>query len=279
MRRFLASRSWIATASRMLVMFVVLGTAMAMIFENRLIYFPQKDGPYELDYGFPVQYVMFKADDGVSLSGAFCPAENARGSIMWCHGNGGNLSYGLPTAGQFRKLGLSVFLFDYRGYGRSDGSPDGEGIMRDAESAYRYLTEQLHVPSSRLVILGESLGGAPAIRVASRHDCAALIVQSTFTSIRDMAGVRYPYFSWLRFLVRTDFPNLETISTVRAPKLLIHSRTDEVVPFWMGDKLFAQAREPKERWVIDSARHNETFGIPSYWDQIRSLLDRVLPAN
>src|SRR5215469_17387284 len=160
MRLILASLSWIATIFRMLLMFVVLGTAMTMIFENRLIYFPQKDGPYERDYGFPVHYVMFNADDGVSLSGAFCPVEHARGSIMWCHGNGGNLSYGLSTAGEFRKLGLSVFLFDYRGYGRSDGSPDGKGIMRDAESAYRYLTEQLHAPPSRLVILGESLGGA-----------------------------------------------------------------------------------------------------------------------
>ncbi len=279
MKPILTSRSWIVTIFRMLVSFVVIGTATAMIFENRLIYFPQKDGPYDQDYGFPVQYIRFTADDGVSLSGAFCPVEHARGSMMWCHGNGGNLSYGLRTAGEFRKLGLSVFLFDYRGYGKSEGSPDGKGIMRDAESAYRYLTEQLHVPPARLVILGESLGGAPAIRVASRHDCAALIVQSTFTSIRDMAGVRFPYFPWLRFLARTDFPNLDTISRVRAPKLLIHSRTDEVVPFWMGEKLFAKASEPKERWVIDSATHNETFELPGYWDRVRSLLDRVLPAN
>ncbi|MBO0696597.1 MAG: hypothetical protein J2P56_10940, partial [Verrucomicrobia bacterium] len=85
MRRILAARSWIATIFRMLVMFVVLGTAMAMILENRLIYFPQKDGPYEQDYGFPVQYVIFNAADGVSLSGAFCPLEHARGSFMWCH--------------------------------------------------------------------------------------------------------------------------------------------------------------------------------------------------
>src|SRR5215469_3319311 len=164
MRRILTSRSWIATIFRMLVIFVVIGTAMAMIFENRLIYFPRKDGPYDQDYGFPVQYVTFKADDGVSLSGAFCPVEHARGSIMWCHGNGGNLSYGLRTAGDFRKLGLSVFLFDYRGYGKSEGSPHGKRIMGDAGFAYRDTPEHLHVAPGRLVVMGESVAAASEFR-------------------------------------------------------------------------------------------------------------------
>lgn len=272
----LKSSSWAATAGRMLVMFLVLATAAAMIFENQLIYHPSRDDFSGGDHGFPVQFVSFTADDGVRLSGAFCPVEHARGAIMWCHGNGGNLSYGFDVAGQFRKLGVSVFLFDYRGYGKSEGSPNGKGIMLDAEAAYRYVTHDLHVAPTRLVILGESLGGAPAIRLASRHDCAALITQSTFTSIRDMAGVQFPYFPWLRFVVRTNFPNNEDIARVRAPKLLIHSRTDEVVPFWMGEKLYAAAKEPKEMWVINRAAHNETFGLPGYMDRIRMFLDQVL---
>jgi len=148
--------------------------------------------------------------------------------------------------------------------------------MLDAEAAYRYVTTKLNVPASRLVVLGESLGGAPAIRLASRHDCAGLIIQSTFTSIRDMAGVVFPYFPWLRFFVRTDCPNLDEIGRVRAPKLLIHSRTDEVVPFWMAENLFAKAQEPKDLWVIDRAGHNATFGQPDYMDRIRAFLDRVL---
>jgi fermentation-respiration switch protein FrsA (DUF1100 family) len=247
-----------------------------MIFENKLIYHPTKEGFYGGDYGFPIQYVTFAADDGVRLSGAFCPVDQARGTIIWCHGNGGNFSYGYDVAGQFRKLGLSVFLFDYRGYGKSEGRPDSIGVMLDAEAAYRYVTHDLNVLPSHLIILGESLGGAPAIRLASRHDCAALITQSTFTSIRDMAGVQFPYFPWLRFFVRTNFPNAEDIARVRAPKLLIHSRTDEVVPFWMGEKLFERASAPREMWVIDRANHNETFGLPGYSDRIRTFLDRVL---
>jgi uncharacterized protein len=273
---FLKSSSWLARIGRMLLMFFVLGTATLMIFENRLIYHPSRDGVYDGDHGFAVQYVTFTADDGVRLSGAFCPVEHGRGTILWCHGNGGNLSYALDVAGEFRKLGVSVFLFDYRGYGRSEGTPNSVGVMRDAEAAYQYVTHHLNVPPSRLVLLGESLGGAPAIRLASRHDSAALITQSTFTSMRDMAGVRFPYFPWLRFLVRTNFPNADDIGRVRAPKLLIHSRTDEVVPFWMGEKLFAEAAPPKEMWVIDRAAHNETFGLSDYMDRIRALLDRVL---
>jgi fermentation-respiration switch protein FrsA (DUF1100 family) len=247
-----------------------------MSFEHRFIFFPEKGGRYDLDHDFPVQYVTFEAADGIRLHGAFCPVEHACGTILWCHGNTGNLSYGFEVAGNLRKLGVSVFLFDYRGYGKSDGSPNGKGIMLDAEAAYTYVTRELHVTPSRLILLGESLGGAPAIRMASRHECAALIVQSTFTSIRDMAGVRLPYLPWLRFLVRTDFPNLDTIASVRAPKLFIHSRTDQVVPFWMGEKLFAAARAPKEQWIIDQAHHRDTFGLDGYWVRVSNLLNRVL---
>lgn len=247
-----------------------------MRLENRFIFNPAKNSDYKSDPGFPVKYVTFAADDGVRLQGAFCPAEGARGTILWCHGNSGNLSYGFKVADEFRKLGLSTLLFDYRGYGRSEGTPDGKGVMLDAEAAYRYVTRDLNVPPAKLILLGESLGGAPAIRLASRHECAALIVQSTFTSIRDMAGVVVPCFPWIRFLVRTDFPNLDTIPAVRAPKLLIHSRSDEVVPFWMAEKLFAASPEPKELWTIEHAAHAQTFAQPGYWERIRALVDRVL---
>jgi fermentation-respiration switch protein FrsA (DUF1100 family) len=101
-------------------------------------------------------------------------------------------------------------------------------------------------------------------------------MSAPFTSVRDMAGVIVPYFPWVRFLVRTDFPNLETIPQVRVPKLLIHSRSDEVVPFWMGEKLFAASVEPKELWIIEHASHSQTFGQPGYLERIRGLVARVL---
>jgi hypothetical protein len=261
----------------MALMLIILVTVGAMIFENSLIYFPDKDGPYEAKYEFPIHYVTFEASDGVKLHGAYCPVANARGTLMWCHGNAGNLAQRLETICELRRLGVSVFIFDYRGFGRSEGSPNGEGIMLDAEAAYAYVIRELKVPPSRLVLLGESLGGAPAIRLAARGECAGLITQSTFTSIRDMAGVVLPYFPWLRFIVRTNFPNLDTIGSVKVPKLMIHSRTDEMIPFWMGEKLFAAAAEPKEFWVIERAGHNDTFGLNEYPERMESFLRKVLP--
>lgn len=254
-------------------------TAAAMIFEKRFIFYPSRDGPYDVDHGFPVQSVTFRADDGVKLNGAYCPVEHPRGLIMLCHGNRGNLSHLLHAAKQFRHLGLSVFLFDYRGYGKSEGSPSSSGILMDAEAAYRYITQQLHVPASRLVIFGESLGGGPAIYLAAHHECAALISQSAFTSIPDIGAVLFPRFRWLRRFLRTNFANLEWIPKVRAPKLLIHSRTDELTPFWMGEKLFAAAVQPKEFWIIDHGKHGAIFGTAGYMDRIQDLLDRVLPAD
>src|SRR5215831_15344076 len=128
-----------------------------MSFENRFIFFPEKGGRYDLNYGYPVRFVTLEASDGVRLHGAFCPVERARGTILWCHGNSGNLTYGFDVVRNLHKLGVSVFLFDYRGYGKSDGSPNGKGVMLDAEAAYAYVTDKLHLEPSRLVLLGESL--------------------------------------------------------------------------------------------------------------------------
>src|SRR5262249_258534 len=126
-------------------------------------------------------------------------------------------------------------------------------------------------------ILGESLGGAPAIKLASENQSAGLILQSTFTSIRDMAGVVLPYLPWMRFFVRTHFPNLETIRNVKTPKLLIHSHSHSVVPYWMGQKLFEAAAEPKEFLELEKHDHNETFGAPEYFPRVEAFLNRVLP--
>lgn len=276
LKALIKSNHVFAYITRLLVMFVVLVTAACMYFENDMIFLPSRDGHYDVDYGHRVAYVEFKASDGVTLHGAFCPADKARGTILWFHGNGGNLTYGLDQVRRFHQLGVSLFLFDYRGYGRSEGSPNGRGILLDAEAAYEYVTRTLKIPPSRLVFLGESMGGAPAIHLAARVECAGLVCQSNFTSIPDMALHRFPVFPWLYFCARTDFPNLDTIPKVRVPKLVIHSRTDEVVPYSMGEKLFQAAAEPKEFWEIRGAYHNDTFGHDDYYPRLRSFLDKVL---
>jgi len=261
---------------RVVLLFIGLSGPILRLFENSLIYHPEKAALPDADFGLPVLYSDFKSSDGVRLHGAYVPTPHARGTILWCHGNGGNLSYGFAVAREFQKFGVSMFLFDYRGYGKSDGSPGGDGILRDAEAAYRHLTSDVKIPPSRIVILGESLGGAPAIKLASEVAPAGLIVQSTFTSLRDMAGVLFPYMPWLRFFVRAPFENLETISAVRAPKLLIHSRSDEVVPFWMGRKLFDAAPQPKDFLELRAEGHNGAFGSREYIQRVSKFLDVAL---
>jgi fermentation-respiration switch protein FrsA (DUF1100 family) len=254
-------------------MFCVLTTAACMIFENDMIFIPDKT----LRPGFDASRgVEFKAADGTRLHGAFYPVENARGAILWFHGNGGNISYLTGPIADFRTLGVSVFVFDYRGYGNSEGSPSGRGVILDAEAAYAHLTGELQVPGSRIVFLGESLGGAPAIHLAARVPCAGVICQSNFTSISDMALHRFPFLPWLYFCARTDFPNLATMPKIAAPKLFIHSQDDEIVPFSMGEELYAAASEPKRFWGLKGALHNDTFGVDGYVDRIGSFLDEAL---
>jgi hypothetical protein len=175
-----------------------------------------------------------------------------------------------------RKLGVSVFLIDYRGYGRSAGSPTGSGILLDAEAAYDYVVGTLGVPSSRLILIGESLGCGPALHLAARRPCAGVVVQSAFTSIGDMVATLVWFLPWARWLPRTRLPNLENVRRVAAPKLFIHSRADEVIPFWMGQKLFESASQPKEFWILDDVRHNDTFDDPAYSDRLGRFLDRAL---
>lgn len=276
-KAFFTSRHWLVRIARMVLLFILLTSALAMIFENSLIFFPAKDGRYEVDFGYPKHYCAVTTSDGVRLDACFAPVENARGAVLWLHGNGGNITYAFDVIRELRKLGVSVFVVDYRGYGRSEGSPHGAGIYLDAEAAYAHLTKELKIPGRSVVILGESLGGAPAIRLASKVECAGLITQSTFTSIRAMAPVRLPFFPWVWPLVRTDMPNLDTIPAVRVPKLMIHSRGDESIPFWMGRALYDAAPEPKEFWEIDGAGHNSTFGDPDYYRRLGAFFNRVLP--
>lgn len=276
LKAFVKSNHPAAYIGRLVVMFVVLITAACMYFENDIIFLPTRDGHYDVQFGHAVNYVDFIASDGTKLHGAFCPIPNARGTVLWFHGNGGNITYCVNEVRKFHAIGVSVFLFDYRGYGKSEGSPNGKGVLLDSEAAYEYVTRDLKVPPSKLILLGESLGGGPAIQLASKLPCAGLICQSNFTSVPDMALQRFPFLPWLYFCARTNFPNLDTIPSVKVPKLMIHSKNDEVIPYHMGEELFQAAAEPKEFWSIDGALHNDTFGLPDYYPRLEAFFDRVL---
>jgi fermentation-respiration switch protein FrsA (DUF1100 family) len=155
----------------------------------------------------------------------------------------------------FHDLGLNVFIFDYRGYGQSKGSPSEQGLYRDADAAYHYLIAR-GIPSERIIGYGESLGGAVIIDLASRQPMKALIVESAFTSVMEMAAVHYPFIP--QCILSSRFDSKEKIARVGIPKLIIHSEDDEIVPFWLGESLF-EAAEPPKAFLKISGSHNDGF--------------------
>lgn len=226
--------------------------------QDRLIYFPERElATTPRAYGFAYEDVWLTTEDGVRAHGWFVPAPSARATLLFLHGNGGNISHRLEKIAIFRRLGLNVLIVDYRGYGRSEGKPNEEGTYRDARAAWRYLTQTRGLAASTIVVYGESLGGAVAARLGTEHTPRALIVESSFTSVPDLGAEIYPWLP-VRLLARYAYPAKDSLTQVQGPVLIVHSRDDEIVPFHHGERLFAAAREPKHLLEIRGG-HNDGF--------------------
>lgn len=253
---------------------------MAVLFQSRLVYFPQPQLAATPDQsGLEYEAVSFQTSDGVRLSAWFVPASQARAVVLFCHGNAGNISHRLPYLDIFHRLGLQTLLFDYRGYGQSAGRPSEQGTYLDAEAAWRYLAEQRGVQANQVVIYGQSLGGAVAAWLASRHPSAALILEASFTSLADVGAHHYPFLP-VRLLSRFDYNTIGNLRQVSSPVLVIHSRQDELIPFNHGQRLFETAREPKMFLEI-TGDHNSGFltSGPVYEEGLRQFLAEHLPLN
>ncbi len=228
------------------------------IMQPKFLYCPVREMPYtpeelELDY----EDVVFKTADGLKLNGWYVPAEGAEFTLLFCHGNGGNMMHRLDSIDIFHKLGLSCFVFDYRGYGRSEGKPSEEGTYLDARAAYRWLARSKKVPRDKIIIFGRSLGGSIAAYLASRVKARGLVVESSFTSYVDIGRKFYPYMP-VRWFASFSYRTIDYIKAVHLPVLLIYSRNDEVVPFEFGLELYEAANEPKE-FVEIFGSHNDGF--------------------
>jgi len=251
------------------------------IFQSRHIYYPEPvlsadPGSIGLDF----EGVSFETMDGVKLSGWFVPSESARGVILFCHGNAGNISHRLESIQIFHRLGLDVFIFDYRGYGKSEGKPTEHGTYKDAEAAWWYLVEERQIHPKEIIIFGRSLGGAVASWLAQNYTPGALILESTFTSLPDVATAVYPYLP-VRLLLRFDYNTAGYLGGVNCPVLIVHSRDDEIMRFSHGRRLFETAREPKKFLEI-TGTHNAGFitsgklyeeGLDTFiWEYIESKI-------
>lgn len=239
---------------------------------NGFIYYPVKEiGKTPADIGLKYEKVSFKSADGISIYGWLVPSDKQRGIILYCHGNGGNISYYLDIIPLFNMIGFSVLMFDYRGYGESEGHPTEEGTYLDAEAAWNFLTIERGIHSSRIIIWGRSLGGSIAAWLAQNRIPAMLVIESSFNKLSDVAG--YHSFYAAGFIYRDLYQSTNYIKNVKCPVVVFHSPQDELVPFELGEKLFQNANEPKE-FITISGSHNEGF-IQFFYNR-NYILDNII---
>lgn len=268
------------TLFRLLALAVLAYLAVCVVLyvaQPRLVYFPSRE--YELtpdDIGLAFDDLTLTTSDGLALAAWYVPYPFAAGTALFCHGNAGNMSDRLVTIRTVHALGYNVLIFDYRGYGRSEGSPNEEGTYLDAEAAWRYLTQTRGASPQRLVFIGRSLGGAVAIELATRHEPAALVVESTFTRLADVAAVHYRWVP-VRILTRYRYDSAAKVAGLRCPKLFLHATDDELVPIELGRRLYEAAAPPK-RFVETPGSHNSggfTYSA-RYTEQLGAFLSAVL---
>jgi pimeloyl-ACP methyl ester carboxylesterase len=250
--------------------------------QTRLMFMPvRKIARTPASLGVPGEEVRvtFRAKNGREehLDGFWLPAEGARKVLLYFHGNGDNIGVNLPHALLLRSLGISVFLPDYRGYGRSSGGfPDEQRIYEDAEAAWDYVVTERNFKPQEMVIYGHSLGGAIAIELAKRHPQAAgVIVESSFTSVLDMARYTVVFgLLPLRLLLRNHFESIGKVAALRMPALFLHGTSDWTVPSYMTKRLFAAASEPKSCLMIEGGGHlnNAAVGGERYLGAIREFI-------
>jgi len=245
--------------------------------QEKLVFVPTRQleaTPDEM--GLEYEDVFIEVEPGQRIHAWYLPCRNdsvsAPKTVLFCHGNGGNISHRLDTGEYLTRLGVNVLLFDYRGYGLSDGQPTEENTYADADAAYHWLLNEKKVRPEDLCLFGRSLGGAVAVELGSRAPCAGVMIESTFTSVAAMGHHMYPFMP-IKLLVRYNYDTLGMIGRLTRPILVAHSPQDELVPYEMGRALYDAAREPKV-FVELSGGHNERlyFASRDYFENLRRFL-------
>lgn len=255
-----------------LILFIVFFLISIRYIERHSIYFPMKDVTSTPTLvGLPYEEIYFDTSDNKRLNGWYIVNNKAKFTIIFCHGNAGNISHRLEKILIFYNLGLNIFVFDYRGYGKSQGIPSELGLYEDAHAAYNYLTKERKISKDDIIFYGESIGGAVAIDLAQKVNIGALITEETLSSIKDMAKMAFPFIPHLIFSSRFD--SISKIKGVTCPKLIVHSIDDEIVPFHLGERLFNAASAPKKFLEIRGG-HNTAFldSREQFQEGIRSFL-------
>lgn len=267
-----------------IVLLIYLGLMALLYFkQTSLVFLPEIDRDFRAspdDIGMSFTPLKLATADGEILDGWFVPAEpnlQPRGLVIFFHGNAGSMAHRLDYLRMFHDLGLATLIIDYRGYGKSSGTPSEEGTYRDADAAWLHATRVLGFTASRIVVFGESLGGGVAAQLAAKQRPAALVLASTFTSVPDMGADLYPLLP-IRMLARIRYDSLTQLTRITCPLLVIHSRNDDIIPFTHGQRLFEAARPPKQFLAIEGS-HNTgfVFGREDWIRQLDGFLRQALP--
>ena len=292
----------------LLVILYVALLVLVMWREPQMIYYPAREIELTPDKaGLQYEDVWLTTADGVRINGWFVPAVAARPStdsgrqlrsdepdataypalhrsaatttnqftILFLHGNAGNISHRQEKLAILHELGAAVFILDYRGYGRSDGTPNEQGTYADARAAYEYLTKQRGLDPKHIILYGESLGSAVAVQLATEMPVGGVILEEAFTSVGDVGQKMFPFLP-VRWVVRNKYDSLSKIARINAPLLLLHSRNDEIFPYHHAERLLAASREPK-RLVEMRGNHNDAFAVSAetYQQALRDFIASV----
>lgn len=245
--------------------------------QDSLTYFPIREIP--VDPGeLGLDFESFELDLGdSSVTGWIVRADPKAPWILHCHGNGGNIAYRIDYLALFRRLGFNGVVFDYRGYGKSRGQPTESGLTEDALAVREHLVEKEGAKPDKLIYFGESLGGAVACALAEKEPPAGLILKSTFTSYPEMAGVVYPFLP-VRLLARARYDSLSKVKDFHFPILVMHSPSDEVIPYHLGQRLFDRASEPKIFKEIGGTHNTSALELgPDFAETVKSFVEQTVP--
>jgi len=258
-------------------------TALIYFRQSSLIFYPNVPGrdlsatPQQIGLGY--ENVELVTEDKVGLHGWFIPSSDARGTVLFFHGNAGNISHRLDSIAIFNRMNLDVFIFDYRGYGQSQGRVTEAGTYLDAEAAWSYLVETRGIDTDRIIVFGRSLGSSIAAWLASRHSPAALILESGFSSVPSMAQRLYPFLP-VQWLSRFSYDTRQYVSNLTCPLLVVHSKNDEIIPYAEGRLIFDAAPEDKKFLDIRGG-HNDGFIVTgqAYIDGLSTFIHNRLGAS
>lgn len=267
---------------RMLYWFIIISLSLYLIVltyiyfsQDQLFFHPSTEiqiTPSDVNLAYEDIYITHP--DGEKINLWYIPAESdSANTIIFCHGNAGNISNRMETVMYLNTYNVNIVIFDYRGYGKSGGTPSEENCYQDAIATYDWLSNERKVSSDKIIIFGRSLGGAVAIDLASKRKCKALIVESSFSSSLDIGKLMFPYLP-TKYLLKYHFDSMEKIKNINVPLLIAHSQDDDIIPYKLGKRLFEAAKEPKIFLDINGTHNDrEYFNNRDYKDALKSIFE------